>query len=414
MKKTYKFISSKFIVIVLSLFILSLLFGNQFISYYAFIEANKNFDEDTTDIDIIKATTKGFERGVSEGIFARDFFVELYGSVKNITGGRTIRDADPTLNVYKMTDDKLTFNYPLYDINKIAANTSKFMKELDDLNIKNYYIQSPIKIDKYNSMLPLGIEDTSNVNADNFIKYLTDNNHFVIDTRELIHEDKTLNHSDLFFNTDHHWKPEGALELVIKVNDILLEEGVSKIKLSKEDYRLEDANKRFIGSQGRRVGERFGGFDNFNFVIPVNDKNYTSHIINKTNRYTFPSDTIREGDYKEAMIQNYQLDLDTKYANIYISQLGGDNDFVRLKNKNVSGGKLIVFSDSFGLAFNSANLSAYSEMIIIDQRHYSQMKAIDLIKKEMETGDIDAVLIMFNPSMYQDFNLEMFDFYLEM
>ncbi len=414
MKKTYKYISSKFIVIVLSLFILSLLFGYRFIVYYAFMEPAKHFDNSTTEFDKIKATTKGFERGVSEGIFARDFFVELYGGFKNITGGRTILDADPTLSVYKMTNDKLTFNYALYDINKIASQTSDFMSSLDALNIKNYYIQSPIKINKYDSKLPVGIVDTSNVNADRFTQYLKDANHRVIDTRSLIHEDKSLNHSDLFFTTDHHWKPEGALELVIKVNDILLEEGVSKVKLSKEDFRLESTNKSFIGSQGRRVGQEFGGSDNFNFVIPLKDTNYSSHIINKTNRYAPPSDTLREGRYEDVMIQNYELELGTKYANIYIAQLGGDNDFVRLKNANVESGKLIVFSDSFGLAFNSANLSAYAEMVIIDQRHYSQMKAIDLIKDEMEKGKIDGVLIMFNPSMYQDFNLEMFDFNLDM
>lgn len=71
-------------------------------------------------------------------------------------------------------------------------------------------MQAPYKISKTQDKDISGVIDFSNQNADDLILQLRQANVDVYDFRDVI-DTEGLNHHDLFYRTDHHWRAETGL-----------------------------------------------------------------------------------------------------------------------------------------------------------------------------------------------------------
>ena len=75
---------------------------------------------------------------------------------------------------------------------------------------------------------------------------------------------------ELFFNTDHHWKPSTALWAAGVISGKLSEtvEGYSYDEsiYDPDNYKTKTYKDWFLGSLGRRVGTLYGGVDDFDVI----------------------------------------------------------------------------------------------------------------------------------------------------
>ena len=92
-----------------------------------------------------------------------------------------------------------------------------------------------------------------------------------------------------------------------------------------------------------------------------------------------------------------QLENDDKYP-VY---LDGNHSFVRIKNKDAKGGKLLIIKDSYAHCLAPFLSLNYSEIIMVDLRYY---------KKEVsalaESENADAILVLYSlQNLSEDTNL---------
>jgi len=94
------------------------------------------------------------------------------------------------------------------DATASANNVIEFKQYLDTLGIDFFYVQAPYKLSPYEDNSIGGIyKDYANDNANQLVGLLQQADVDVLDLREVI-QTENLNHRELFFKTDHHWKPD--------------------------------------------------------------------------------------------------------------------------------------------------------------------------------------------------------------
>ena len=141
----------------------------------------------------------------------RKGLIDINGFQK-VMGKSVVEDVNINNTVYKMDNGQLTFNYPECKEQEILMyidNIKALYDEVAAKGVQLIYIQAPFKNNKFDNKLPYGLNDTTNLNADRFIDSLKKNNIPYIDLRDVIKQ-KGFNYSNLFYNTDHHWKTETA------------------------------------------------------------------------------------------------------------------------------------------------------------------------------------------------------------
>lgn len=84
--------------------------------------------------------------------------------------------------------------------------------------------------------------------------------------------------------------------------------------------------------------------------------------------------------------------------NIYFN---GNHSLVRIVNKNVSVGKLLIIKDSYANAFAPFLSLHYNEIDMVDLRYFHQQQLSDFVKE----NDITKILYLYSlPQLSQDSN----------
>ncbi len=318
----------------------------------------------------LQAVLEGAEAAANRDLDRDHLFIQLYGGVQRLTARRVVEDVVSENSVVRLSTGALHFidmqdRPALAEAEANAADTAAFAQDLEALGIPYRFLLAPGKIQRETELLPTGVAEYSNENADAFLRTLEEQGTAYTDLRPLFEE--TGSYPDWFFRTDHHWRPEAAF-FAWQYLAVLLEETygfATDPALTRADSWertvLEDF---FLGSQGKRVGTLYGGTDDFTLYTPKFATNLT---------YTCPFYAIdRTGPFQESVCFPEQTTRrDWFGANPYTYYAGGDYPQASIVNHNYpEGPRVLLLRDSFACALTPFLSLSCAELITIDLRHF--------------------------------------------
>lgn len=445
MKQSKSILSSVATLLLMSLFLLTVAMSSVPIYQETFDAFRLGREQGL--ISGIKESFSAFDHAININMPFRTYFIDAYGGFARVLGTRVIDDIDASNTVYKMANGDLTFGYqelPLdsdsestkdhdgteatdgkqdrstdedqgRSVNDYARGITEFADFLEGEGIPLIYLQAPFKLQSSQSLLPDGLEEFSNKNADRMLEMLESEGVDTVDLRELR---ASLPQVAAFYRTDHHWRPEYGLASLSLVSERLSSVIVPSFPVDVTDFELQPSIA-FLGSQGHRVGGLYAPVDQFQLIVPTFETDFSVKKYAKVteenvdSRFSVDAQPYVQtyGDFETSIVDVSKLE-PRNISDRYSAYFGGNFALTEITNNKVDKGNILVFSDSFGRPFN-AFLSCYTnQLTAIDQRFY-EASVREYILKLNRVSKIDHVIILYNPSMldpFSDNGYRMFEF----
>ncbi|MBQ9940622.1 MAG: hypothetical protein IJO74_03690 [Clostridia bacterium] len=359
----------------------------------------------STTLSNLPFSPKKIETVYTEKLYNKEFFVEVWSLSRRLSTGNKatiIEDAEYG-NIIRDTHGKLHFPAAHLDISYETGQVLEFSAFLNERDIPFVYIQAPNKKLEGYTVFPDGGENYANEDCDKLLEILKENNINTLDLRRSIIEDN-LDRDSLFYNTDHHWTTKTAFWAYGEVTDYLnrifgLDIDPDGFYRDLENYKVTSYPESYLGSLGRRVGSAIAGYDDYDFISPDFETDYTVYdgIVSLDN-------PMRQGDFREAIVKQSILDSTDKSANKHASYFEYDYGNLIIKNNKVNNGiKILLIKDSFSLPFAAFLSTCVSEIHMIDLRDSASPAPTEYAEK----FDFDCVMVMYNPEV---FDTVLFDF----
>lgn len=340
----------------------------------------------------LQAVLEGAENAVNQDLDRDHLFIQLYGGVQRLSLRRVVEDPVEENAVVKLSNGSLNF----INLNRTsrstaeanAAATAALAQDLQVLGIPYRFLLAPQKIQPGSDLLPPGLAENGNENADAFLAGLEEAGVSYTDLRPLFVE--TGRYGDYFFRTDHHWKPEAAFYAWQTLVPLLEEAygfSMSPALTAEDQWETDVLEDFFLGSQGKRVGSLYAGVDDFTVYRPKFETNftYTCYAAGMDRRGTFSQSVC----FPERIAQR-----DWFHGNPYTYYAGGDYPLARIVNhRHPHGPKIVLLRESFACALTPFLALSCSELTTIDLRHF-QGNLMEAITAQ----DPDLVLTLYTAS----------------
>lgn len=344
--------------------------------------------------------TDNVEMASSQGLLYHKDFVDLNSAVQKNMG---------TAIVYKddMAVVRSKTGYLSYVRDEISKETLKHraenVKELYKVAEKNgaefMYVMAPAK--GYNMEYPENIIDFNKANCDSFIEELKNKGVPYYSIISQMEKDG-ITEEEMFFVTDHHWKPEYALWASGKVAEELDKRFgfiYDKSKFEIENYNEERYEDWFLGSQGKKTGQYFTplGLDDISIFTPKFKTSFINTIVGK--------DYSVQGSFEDVLIHKDHIkEKDLYNKNPYATYLGGDYREQIIQNtENKDGKRVLILKDSFSCAFAPFFSTVTQETYLLDMRDFDEFKGDRInVAKYIEETKPDIVLVMYTGVTSED------------
>ena len=204
-------------------------------------------------------------------------------------------------------------------------------------------------------------------------------------------ENSGFSESQLFYKTDHHWTVREAFEGFVEMTKYLnnkFDAGLDNYYIDYNNYKVEEYEKAFMGSQGRDAGVAYAGLDDYITIIPKFDTNYELyHYTDKMEKVAHATgnitDTLIIRKKYFGYVDYYERDMNNVY-------LEGVCPYTTIKNLNNEDGlKVLYIRDSYaspiGVFFSS--YCAQTDMI------WSAKANENYIKNKLDETDYDYIFI---------------------
>lgn len=318
-------------------------------------------------------------------------FINLYGGVQTLTGKTVIEDADTTKTVIKDAQGFLQFFEP-YISSTIDQDTKRVATAktlLKERGIPLLYVQPPTKIIEGYTTLPEGITDFTSTNVARYLTGLKRYGVHYLDLRQSA-QDAHLDPSHLFFKTDHHWTTQTAFwaftETIHKLGELgVLDPTNYTSQTNLENYTCTTYSNSFLGSQGRRVGQFYGGLDDYTLITPNYPTSYTLTI-------THQGEVIqKEGTFEDTiLIPELIAPKAPVSTNRYAVYFGQDYGEVILTNHTGLDQKLLIIQNSYGLPYSAFLSTCFAQTHILDLRFFDTAT----FESYLNQHTFDAVIIL--------------------
>ncbi len=343
-----------------------------------------------------KITFAEFVDNVSSGLLSdlsgKNTYINLNGLYARLTGQITCND------VVRLNDGMLTIMDTTVErlgMEPRAESISELDSYLEEKGIEFLYVQAPDKVDQEKELLPDGIKNYTNENADELLSYLEDVGVATLDLRPYTSATAELSET-YFYNTDHHWNALGGFVGFQKITEYIQEKfpetEINEEILSLDQWEIHIKEDWFLGSRGKRVGIYFGGVDDLMWITPKFETEISCSIpySNQFYKGTFEEANIRE--------EYYESD-DPDYFNkgAYGVYIGGDYALVQHRNAEAASDlKLLIIKDSFTRPMQAFLSTEFQEIDVIDLRYYMAGTLVDYI----EDSQPDIVIQMLYPGSF--------------
>lgn len=323
----------------------------------------------------------------SDSFFDKYFFVNANGFFHKLLGQRQMKD------VVKTDSGKLVIPVEEAVVWEQVEKTKDFYQWLKTEEISFSYVQVPYEICKYEDGLPDGVKDYSNKNADTFLYGLEQYDIPYYDLREEMHN-AGMEHSEAFFQTDHHWTIETTFWAYGVMTDYLgkmLQVEVPQEYTAPELYLAETIDEGVLGSNGRRTGISYGGLDELTLIYP---KFFTDLSFEAKEKGIY-----REGEFREAYMDYERLEGDNLYEMLQYNVYIGDDYPTTVQTCKIApvDKKVLIIKDSYFRPVNAFLGLVFERVDTIDMRYYSGD-----VREYIKELKPDVVLICYNPNMLAD------------
>lgn len=261
-----------------------------------------------------------------------------------------------------------------------------FKDYLDTLDIPLLYVQVPSKL----SGKEAGISDVidfSNANADALLAGLKERGISCLDLREAITA-QGLDHRDLYYRTDHHWKAETGLWAAGVISGYLNDRAGFRIdpgQFEQDAYEARVYKDRLLGSQGRKVTLSRAAPEDFTLLYPRFRTDLSLTIRNRG------IDT--RGGFDIIYDLKPLAEEDVYNANLYTAYLHDDNALTQLRNHLTSDKKKVLLigesNDNVIVPFLATGLAWVDS---VDLRHFNGS-----VRSLVEQNRYDLVIISYSP-----------------
>ncbi len=339
-------------------------------------------------VDYVKNKLEG---NTSKGLYGYEKLIEFSYIYNNLISYKIVsNNLDSRIEV---EDGNFTSIGKKKDMSYCSNELINFSNYLEELNIKNIYIQAPFKLPK-DQKIPLIYHDYTNDNMDDLLNMISGKVNY-IDLRENI-KNNNLNHLHLFFKTDHHWLPETGLWASQEISKYLnnnydLNLEIDNIASDKFNYNVYE--NIFLGSAGRFVSLANAKPENMTLITP----NYYTKLNIKIPQLSLD----KTGTYDDTLIDWEQLQYKNYYKiDQFSSYLYGNKQLIEIKNENVHNNKkILLLKDSFSKVVAPFLALENEYLSIIDLRNFNGS-----LKGYIKDYNPDLVIVMYNGSLLVDEN----------
>lgn len=291
-----------------------------------------------------------------------------------------------------LEDGYLTGIEAVKEMTEIADNLGDLNEFLSSYNIPVVYVHIPAKTCPYLDGELAETVDFSNQNADSLLEKLKARGVPCLDLREAIHA-QGLNHHELYYITDHHWKVESGLWAAGVIADYLNREEGFQIEPELYDQSHYDFTiypEWFLGSQGKKVTLAKTRADDFTVVIPRFETSLNCEI---------PSLGMREeGDFRILLDESKYQEKDVYNMSPYHAYSWGDNALMTVTNLNDKSGKsILLIHDSYGDPVAPFMALGVETLYSMDMRFFSGS-----LQSFIEQKQPDLVIVMYYAGTLQE------------
>ena len=332
---------------------------------------------------------------IDKSLSYHDSLVDLESLVLRVTGTDYVKKSEDE-TVIKTADDLLCFNdYYVSDedIATICTNIAKLKTVANENGAEFLYVLAPSK--NMDSVFPAGV---INYSLDNYARYKNALNKSGVELLDLkaAKEAQGISNSEMFFATDHHWKPESGLW----ATELICKELGSRYGFEYDEYYTDINNYNqkvyedwFLGSEGKKVGRYFTarGVDDITLITP---KFETSMVEKQPMK-----NQTRSGSFEETVLYQENInERDYYHLSPYSTYSGGDFRLQIMQNLNADNDvKILMVRDSFACAVSPFLALNCSELYMLDIRHHE-----NYVGKKVNPADYiaevkpDYVIVLYN------------------
>lgn len=349
---------------------------------------------------------KGVERKITayttDHIILYSRFTEMANQYKKSIGWNLVPSEEYN-GVITMSDGFLTTLIEKRDVSENVAAISNLKDFLDEKGIGLLYVQIPHKVCREDDDLS-GVIDFSNQNADEFLSGIKTQNIDFIDLRDVLHLEG-LNHHELFYRTDHHWKAETGLWAAGIISKHLNDRYGFNIEMeimNPNNYDYAVYKDWFFGSQGKKVTLSRAEPEDISLIYPKFDVDISFRIPERNVNLT--------GNFSVIYDLSHIEEIDYYKKNPYAAYTYGDNAFSGFRNNLLRGeNKVLIIGDSNDNSLLPFLALGIENVDSLDLRHFDG-SLLSLIEKNR----YDLVIVDYIPGAINsiDFNLHngFFDF----
>ncbi len=187
-----------------------------------------------------------------------------------------------------------------------------------------------------------------------------------------------LDPEEMFFRTDHHWKPAAgfaAYQAICEELDERYSFSAEKEYLRPDNYDIRTYKDWFLGAYGKKAGRFFtwSGADDFDVITPKFRTSLTETVSIR--------EEAKTGSFAEVMLDQEKLKKDFYHVNTYAAYGGGDFRQQVIRNNMLPKGEtVLVVRDSFACAVTPFLALQTGELHVIDDRpgEYPVGEQVDL------------------------------------
>lgn len=342
---------------------------------------------------------------INDQVYCKYDFIEAYGYIQKLLGKNEVNNFE----VVKAKDGSLNYTYFTTGPNEVetlAERMTRLKNAAEETGSQVMYVMTPDKYIVGSTEYEQGIPyNYANETADLFLAALQENAVDTLDFRLLMKE-AGIYSTDSFFKTDHHWKIETAFWAFTQLVDGL--ERQYSFEFPEKEYYTDLNNYNqivyrdcYIGSMGRKEGILYSGAEDFTFIYPKFDTNFSFYAQGDTN------DITAQGRFEQALCFTSLLTGEDPYdttTDKFFTYMYGNPGFVEISNLNQSDGARVLFiKDSLMVPVASFFALGCSKVYMIDPRYY-----YGNIEDVINDYAFDYVIVSFSP---QNLTEQFFPFY---